>query len=119
MRISDWSSDVCSSDLDVARVERHQHCLRRLEIDDARGAEQRRALGRIAEAAGRETALLRLDNLGPRLRPVDAGFLEIGIAWRADDPVDAAVHRARGIAFPRLALEIGRPAGRERVCQYV
>src|SRR3546814_2246418 len=27
MRISDWSSDVCSSDLFAVRLERHEHCV--------------------------------------------------------------------------------------------
>src|SRR3546814_6620376 len=45
---------------DVARVERHQHCLRRLEIDDARGAEQRRALGRSEEHTSELQSLMRI-----------------------------------------------------------
>src|SRR3546814_3428356 len=37
MRISDWSSDVCSSDLDVFSLADQDGALRRSEIADARG----------------------------------------------------------------------------------
>ena len=104
---------------DVARVERHQHHLGHVEIDDARGAEQRGAFGGVAEAAGGFARAESLDDLGPGAAPVGLRFLELGIGRRADDPVDAAIHRARGVAFPRLqvgiAQRVGRRAPREAV----
>src|SRR3546814_340878 len=55
MRISDWSSDVCSSDLDEGRVNRGQACVRRdgrfvRTVDE--GAGQRRGAGRVVAARG-------------------------------------------------------------------
>src|SRR3546814_7296980 len=111
MRISDWSSDVCSSDLDVTGG-----C-------HAGAAAQH-------ELAGHELAVVFADRAGCRLE-----------AWirreRAARPLpDLAVHllqsadvacrlrpQAAGldeIAADRDAVcEIGRASCRERVCQYV
>src|SRR3546814_7858027 len=64
MRISDWSSDVCSSDLHVpvfhvdgyrdALHARHETLRRRIPADDRLLDDERRA-GRLLEAAFRET----------------------------------------------------------------
>src|SRR3546814_18725705 len=43
MRISDWSSDVCSSDLDHVRADRHRHHVEQAEHQD------RPAEGTVAE----------------------------------------------------------------------
>src|SRR3546814_13812544 len=97
MRISDWSSDVCSSDLQHLVGERCTHHEARMaggaaEVDQA-------ALGQHQQAlAVREHHLvdLRLD------------VLPLVVPERAD--LDLGVE---------VADEIGRASCRERVCQYV
>src|SRR3546814_5693250 len=99
MRISDWSSDVCSSDLFNGRspeVQRHDS-----EQDEVNAVaawlEARREEG-VAEH-------------------------EIGIFVRSAPQIDRARAAATkgGLAFKVLdeQVEIGRAACRERVCQYV
>src|SRR3546814_8582095 len=93
MRISDWSSDVCSSDL-------------RAHVVDAS-----EDVGILDDDA----ACLLVDRGGER-RPVGA-CLQAGIA------VDQAVagifrHRPRDAAIMGMK-QIGRASCRERVCQYV
>src|SRR3546814_13210825 len=90
MRISDWSSDVCSSDLPalagVAQERRHP-------ILDRCGAEYLRV------AEGDQTRTLGV--------PVDLGF-------QRDRP-----ELIRGASGGSHGLEIGRASCRERVCPYV
>src|SRR3546814_13631064 len=101
MRISDWSSDVCSSDLVevVAETAARQPRTRYPDLEQI--ADRRRraddAVGLIVTAIGR--AQLDLDRVGQPLGHVFD---------RAADRV-AAVERA----------QIGRASCRERVCQYV
>src|SRR3546814_9368534 len=105
MRISDWSSDVCSSDLEsrwevrplVARFEKD------LDLD-------------------REFRLAIVTNerlLDEFVAPSGEGFADSVIAL---DPLDASDPDAV-LAFEVLgaspAKKIGRAAGRERVYQYV
>src|SRR3546814_5768502 len=73
MRISDWSSDVCSSDL--------IHCLEHVERlarphladDDAVGAHAQRVLDQLAL----QDLALALDVGGPRLHAGDVDLLEL------------------------------------------
>src|SRR3546814_13565659 len=112
MRISDWSSDVCSSDLEVddpahlepVRVDQVELLgdprareARELRRDRflARGKEQA-IVGTKAQFGGQRVHLVRPMILGDRPTPLAA--------------------LARRIA---QAGEIGRASGRERVCQYV
>src|SRR3546814_12822664 len=102
MRISDWSSDVCSSDLLVHRLILPERIVRRVRGDLA------------PEADLIEPALLRE---GARRT---GGEVKIVIVAIARPPFDAVV--ARGILFEavgQVLLEIGRASCRERVCQYV
>src|SRR3546814_16670152 len=123
MRISDWSSDVCSSDLDrhvaiggdtqiighrdleaVAAVEPdfgHQYAATRLIVD------------RVTEPRQRDQR--QAENLDPR-------------ALVADLVLDPVVHhldradlpaRVLRPAFVVLDRETGRASCRERVCEYV
>src|SRR3546814_10380023 len=97
MRISDWSSDVCSSDLgDVADVEA-------LIDEGLRVAGVERGLGEAGEEHVREVvrrhALEGLETLAPVVVDRQAVFTH--------DGVDAP------------AAEIGRASCRDRVCQYV
>src|SRR3546814_19371934 len=89
MRISDWSSDVCSSDLLAADVE--------FEVAVGVGLQlitEQVRLGNVAER------FVQARNVGARLR------------LRAP-PLHGEVQKAR------RALEIGRASCRERGCQYV
>src|SRR3546814_12421604 len=126
MRISDWSSDVCSSYLrearDVDDVVEHPHRdrykvpqrrqieprLRREGIDD-----QPRQVDRT-EVAG---AIRRQRLLSARISGLNfLAIMEIVPAVDAVDEDDAGF----GIGVGRLHdAEIGRASGRERVCQYV
>src|SRR3546814_14337392 len=98
MRISDWSSDVCSSDL--ARID--------LETERAIDAEVV-PVGDKDEGTpvrGRAEAGDDGDPIGGDLKPVEA--LEVG-----------GVAELRAILESgRAAEEIGRASSRERVCQY-
>src|SRR3546814_3939889 len=97
MRISDWSSDVCSSDLPVIA-----HPILDSEAGEPAKEEHHAALGK--RRGGRKiflAALLpHLGKDGGEVRPC-LDFLAILVLRR------------------REALEIGRASCRERVCQYV
>src|SRR3546814_10782603 len=98
MRISDWSSDVCSSDLD----QRDRAARRLAESGEA-------LLGEVAQGRARKAA----------------GFVRVGAFERRtgdrgvgdDQRVEALVG---GDARDVVDIgEIGRASCRERVCQYV
>src|SRR3546814_18813776 len=100
MRISDWSSDVCSSDLDL--------------VDSG--------------ARARLAAILR--HLNPRARIVHAEFGRVPLAQVLDtglfDFAQASqapgwLKELRGEHTPETQEygKIGRASSRERVCQYV
>src|SRR3546814_13395931 len=110
MRISDWSSDVCSSDLCPARqlslalVGRHriEHALDVLSVREQSGA-----VHPIATVADHRLESLRLIT-ELILRTLTAA---IEIFGQQHDGI------ARDIRF--AAKQIGRASCRERVCQYV
>src|SRR3546814_19911353 len=96
MRISDWSSDVCSSDL-------------------VRGAG-----GRALRVAGRR----RLCRAGALARPgrclrVGVGGVAGRVAEGAGAGGAAGLRLARRKEAPKPGWEIGRAPCRERGCQYV
>src|SRR3546814_17233807 len=101
MRISDWSSDVCSSDLDYYRD----------RADDALSA----GPGQLQSVPLDQTlVVLTLRHAVPPTdlkslsgRELLALWVERGWIWVEEDWVD------------RQHLEIGRASGRESVCQYV
>src|SRR3546814_7531423 len=108
MRISDWSSDVCSSDLrEIGEAEEgaRQRILVAVRID---------LEDRIARLAGRplrddrelDEALIAL--FAVEIVVIIAGQREIFEVRAAAEHLD-----------PVVRAEIGRAAGRERVCQYV
>src|SRR3546814_4846161 len=104
MRISDWSSDVCSSDLQqrehadrMLELERPADLLARRPEREQRAAEQQRGddgAGGIGEGFDLRAARVAA-------RPRETERLE------AEDREDA-----------RPQVEIGRASCRERVCQY-
>src|SRR3546814_13139984 len=106
MRISDWSSDVCSSDLKwhdetpagfVFSVKASRYCTNRRELAAAGESIERFAGQGLAE-------------LGERLGPVNWQFMET-------KKFDAEAMDAFLTLLPRE--EIGRASCRERVCTYV
>src|SRR3546814_18372637 len=106
MRISDWSSDVCSSDLDELRRRRHH----RLGDAGAAGIEQV-AEGAQARAHAQELVLREIGHLLPR-------------AHRAEhaahpDPRVAGRRQPRLVAGLPGKQQSGREACRERVCKNV
>src|SRR3546814_5814643 len=120
MRISDWSSDVCSSDLEVVRT---LHVVRALDLvvdvldARARGREQRNLVvdlvdaqqGRIADAV----ADACVADGGPEaLVAHGVGGAQANVAEAGAAGVAAAVPATAG---PR---QIGRASCRESVCQY-
>src|SRR3546814_20253442 len=130
MRISDWSSDVCSSDLPVNGIVGYENRAR-VEIYGAEAsgywnfAENWRTWASFAWAVGRDTEEEEYINSVPALR----GILGLGYAtvqWGADASVTAAAARAdvsndgfKAPDYTVAALKIGRASSRERVCQSV
>src|SRR3546814_20581232 len=98
MRISDWSSDVCSSDLDVSRPQRNLIAsLRgRMTPDTQQSAEVQANLVKSLYAS--PASLM--------IGAVAGGALGLVIAWHA---------KLTAINL----LEIGRASCRQRVCLYV
>src|SRR3546814_15880818 len=98
MRISDWSSDVCSSDLQAA-LEVGRRLFPLLEIGLLAGDER-----------GDESLVLRL---------VERAVHVVGGAAAGAGLVVARLHPGLGEVDRLLVDEIGRASCRERVCQYV
>src|SRR3546814_8610202 len=92
MRISDWSSDVCSSDL---------LCL--VQLSDGKGDEH---LVRFSPGSKYDA---------PNLKAVLADPARLKLYHFARFDLAAIEHYLGVTAAP----EIGRASGRERVCQYV
>src|SRR3546814_11247851 len=100
MRISDWSSDVCSSDLGAG--------------------------ARLSGAAWRDPAAIRRRGRGARNRPGARMMLAILAAGPAvtervaDTPTDTLLFEgAILLGVATLFVKIGSASCRERVCQYV
>src|SRR3546814_1986359 len=91
MRISDWSSDVCSSDLEGAHARQH----------------------RQQQAAGEPERMEQWQRVEH-----DVGRIEIDYGAELV-AVGQDVGVARHHALRQALREIGRAACRERVCQYV
>src|SRR3546814_20023915 len=98
MRISDWSSDVCSSDLGLYAME---GSLRRIPDSAHVREELAWATARIARALPKAKLMV-----GAQSVQGIAGLIE-----------DSRVSLERELRF-LLKVEIGRASCRERVCQY-
>src|SRR3546814_12206033 len=111
MRISDWSSDVCSSDLGSASVPR------RFAIGD----EVAKDAGRAADAARPVDEVEEIAAAHPRSELFDdhdvAVARQAGTAALQVVAIDEVA--ARPIEQDMVGHEIGRAARRARVCQYV
>src|SRR3546814_11627302 len=110
MRISDWSSDVCSSDLRRGRGGQIGDRGGRIEGALRRGAEFALGLGaRTRRGAGR----LRLHRLEDAREDLD------GRAARGGWVSALLSFRDRQLPSRNSENKIGNASGRERVCQYV
>src|SRR3546814_15962664 len=112
MRISDWSSDVCSSDLFVSRVVGAD--LEALRLERVHIALDRK-LGKLADcrAEGDKTVLvLEFSDIVLTNHILIGEALEVALAGLDDIPALLL------IADPTLS-PIGRASCRESVCQYI
>src|SRR3546814_19048239 len=104
MRISDWSSDVCSSDLIALAIGRR--------ADRAAGDLDILPLERGDDFARGQIAGRRLVGIDPHAHRIEAAAADL-------DPADA-LEPEPALAQVRIGvIEIGRASWRERVCQYV
>src|SRR3546814_6809474 len=113
MRISDWSSDVCSSDLNAAHhvdplVERALQVLRRLGIAPV-------AVLREGDELQVDPVLHRLAHFQKGLYGQEPVVADVDVAA---DGQRAARDRPAAEREGALLDQIGRASGRERVCQY-
>src|SRR3546814_4180820 len=100
MRISDWSSDVCSSDLEGALLAWQARVM-----DLARGSGTRTDWSKITDGRFvRELASLSVREDGPK---------------RATEMLNSAGVRVVVERHLPKTYQIGSASGRERVCQYV
>src|SRR3546814_11153922 len=115
MRISDWSSDVCSSDLPPVAIAKRAMMAGRLEGYDVV----------MLDTAGRlhidDALMAEVEAVRDATKPVET--LLVADAMTGQDAVNVAQSfnqrvGVTGIVLPRVD-EIGRAACRERVCQYV
>src|SRR3546814_13535069 len=113
MRISDWSSDVCSSDLKRVEPLAAKGFVSGRSLDAARAeAQAAQARLRVAQANTR-TALNQ--NAYTTLF-ADADGVVMSVAAESGQAVSAGQPVAR---LPRAGPPIGSASCRERVCQYV
>src|SRR3546814_18455421 len=108
MRISDWSSDVCSSDLAVAQM---------VQRGELAGKQERLLIGRVrgGNEADMPGVLSQRGQEGDRL--------EHRRARRRDDRLEhlriVHVMDAQAVGQANPVEQIGKAAGRARVCLYV
>src|SRR3546814_15231386 len=100
MRISDWSSDVCSSDLALGRA---------VDTDTEANAFVQRQDGWVLTRAGVPTVMVGGSFANMKILE---DFLR-GPYHKPGDDLD------RPLVLEGAAEEIGRASCRERVCQYV
>src|SRR3546814_16772884 len=106
MRISDWSSDVCSSDLlEEAQAQLLEQEDRLPGLDEQRRQAQARAQEESQAVSRLDARLAALSKLQDDVQK--QGALE---PWLAHHELNS---------LGRLWPKIGRAACRERVCQYV
>src|SRR3546814_4645380 len=102
MRMSDWSSDVCSSDLVPASAERIDHvAAARLDMEDIEQHPHGRAVDGLRDGVG-------IGDIGEQQHRIVASVASL----QADHPPCALSHGA-------APLKIGRASCRDTVGQYV
>src|SRR3546814_14679822 len=107
MRISDWSSDVCSSDLEDLWAFNEEVVVR--AIADCRIP--------TISAVGHETDVTLADYAADVRAPTPTAAAEMAVPVRAELQAQLATWNGRIIGAANR--QIGRASGRERVCQYV
>src|SRR3546814_11114008 len=106
MRISDWSSDVCSSDL--------------IRCNDQEAREAARAFHAAAEDAIRGYIAARHPQEAGRVTDfVSTTMLGLSAKARSGHRLDRLLATARLAGLAIAQAQIGRASCRERVCQYV
>src|SRR3546814_7319544 len=134
MRISDWSSDVCSSDLAATGIEPGYE-QRQFAPDEARGklrlvGSQDGANGAVTIHQDARMYLTRLDAEETVVHDLDPGryaWIQVargaasvdGEPLKAGDGAAVSEQSRIAISGSPTAEEIGRASCRERVCQYV
>src|SRR3546814_20011730 len=108
MRISDWSSDVCSSDLPslTRSIEGAED-----DAEAARGQVDRAAIGPDDVLLGIAARGTTAYTIAAVERARERGALTIGIANNEGAPIPGATAR-------QILLDIGRPSCREKGSQY-
>src|SRR3546814_11230738 len=112
MRISDWSSDVCSSDLSDSSqsfplLKSFSACSDKVDMEALIATAQYKLY--YIDAGG---ATVEVSDCTPDTDKVFAIVEKF-------DACTVALDSEKQTATPQSALEIGRAACRERVCQYV
>src|SRR3546814_14310779 len=108
MRISDWSSDVCSSDL-----------LQAANVIKAIRASKYKVDGRILPVANADipATIFCVADLTPRLRQI---LIDFDANVTPDNQGFYGYHRTQKVYYEVIDYtKIGRASCRERVCQYV
>src|SRR3546814_4677132 len=100
MRISDWSSDVCSSDLNY--------------VEDARADKYPELASLIRNALA-----YNRDFIAPTLLRRKPEGVEVAALERLDRELAALAPDAAAEDIQTIVYKIGRASCRERVCQYV
>src|SRR3546814_20360100 len=109
MRISDWSSDVCSSDLKVGRF------IFQILVPFLRAVDRGGAAAENARATGLDLLQAERHGRGPRLIKGYRSHL-YSLGKLARHRIDAPSELGKGIIG---RVEIGSASCRERVCKYV
>src|SRR3546814_14386099 len=98
MRISDWNSDVCSSDLDLAQ--RLPELVASIAAIGEDMAQPREAMDDFRQYEWCAVAVLDVGGVDYGMNEIDVGFGE-------------------DVALASLGFQLGRESCRERVCRYV
>src|SRR3546814_10075505 len=112
MRISDWSSDVCSSDLLEINF--------RLVGEGFRGGAQHAFPGKASPALGKHEQIKRSGGIGVAGIKIPGGVFYISLKIRRKQQGCQHAGEGSGVHHRRIGNpEIGRESCRERVWQYV
>src|SRR3546814_16673249 len=119
MRISDWSSDVCSSDLSITAIS--SDMLEQKSVQDLSDVATLTPGFRFSQEGGKNQPSLSLRGLGQL--PLGEGVPAI-VAYFNAVPLSTEGGNIPTFAFDPIQVlkgqkEIGRAHGWERVCQYV
>src|SRR3546814_11133207 len=122
MRISDWSSDVCSSDLSGSFISEPKPIGQIIEIRNI--AEEIRERGHVYRARVVQNDEIRANAEMAALLEVPVGtklFHSIIVHHEAEFPIQLEERFLLASAAPdygKMDFKIGRASCRERVCQY-